>query len=537
MGFRGEAIPSIASISKFTLLTREATEETSSGTMLVVEGGKILQCSPVACNVGTTIEVKSLFFNVPARKKFQKAPAHDIHEIVKIVTSLALGHPHIQMQLISEQKTLLSSSPPYAGIDFCEALRFRIGNILGEQLVEEMCPISCTDNDCTIQGFIGLPENTRHNRTGQYLFINNRAIVSPLIGFAIRNGYSTSLPPQRHPIYVLHLRIPEELVDVNVHPQKREVRLRQEQLLKERITYWIGKALVERGISTVSSENWNVDPLKTLENRSTHFSFAPITDLSTDTESPPFFILPETSYEPLKPLETVDPPLLHSYRPMENQKRSTLPLSRSFQDRELDLPKTLSAKYRAPYVMGTMKNYLIVDGDGANYGEGVWIVDQKRAHARIVYDQFLERNKKSAVQTLLLPYPLVITPTESTLLEEHLELLSETGIQVRQVGPSNFLVDALPQILDGIDIPGLISELLVSFQESQSSSVLQNEYYKKMAQVAGRLVMTKDQELSKEEGQRLLVQLMQSSNPYHCPVGKPIFARFTLHELERKFCK
>jgi len=98
-------------------------------------------------------------------------------------------------------------------------------------------------------------------------------------------------------------------------------------------------------------------------------------------------------------------------------------------------------------------------------------------------------------------------------------------------------VDALPHILDGIDIPGLISELLVSFQESQSSSVLQNEYYKKMAQVAGRLVMTKDQELSKEEGQRLLVQLMQSSNPYHCPVGKPIFARFTLHELERKFCK
>nr|MBA2726763.1 DNA mismatch repair endonuclease MutL [Parachlamydiaceae bacterium] len=248
MGFRGEAMPSIASISKFTLLTRlsETAIEDQPGTMVIVDGGKIVKCCPVECSKGTTIEVKSIFFNVPVRRKFQKSPSYDAAEICRIVTLLALANPEIKFQLISNQETIISA-PAFPKDSFQEALNERVQQILGNDFSRGLCPLTGMTGEYTLQGFLGLPASTKHNRTGQYLFINRRAVSSPLVSYAIREGYGTMLSTGRHPIYVLHLTMPGNLLDVNVHPQKREVRLRQEHVLKDLIIRSVSDSLQRGG--------------------------------------------------------------------------------------------------------------------------------------------------------------------------------------------------------------------------------------------------------------------------------------------------
>lgn len=236
MGFRGEAIPSIASISKFNLLTCPAKEGDTEpvGSMVIVDGGKMVSCSPAARSQGTTIEVKSLFFNVPVRKKFLKSPSIDASEILKTVSLIALGHPSIKFQLIIDGKNTLiahSSKDPAFGTQLQE----RIESVLGTDFTRNATYIEETKDGISLKGVIGQPGYTRHNRTGQYLFINKRGVVSPLVAYAVKDGFGSSIPSGRFPVFVLHLEVSGDLVDVNVHPQKREVRLRQEQTIKELI--------------------------------------------------------------------------------------------------------------------------------------------------------------------------------------------------------------------------------------------------------------------------------------------------------------
>src|ERR1700733_11151590 len=226
MGFRGEAIPSIASISKMTILTCE--EEGKEGTLVMVDGGKIINCVSAARSRGTTIEIKSLFFNVPVRKKFQRSPTYDGIEILKVVSIQALAHPEIKFQLIHNQNHELSLMSQ-TNEDFLSQLGGRVSSVVGSEFKAGLKTASFDKEKYHVQGFLGLPTYTRHNRTGQYLFINRRAVFSPFISYAVREGYGTSLATNRHPVYVLHLTLPGYLIDVNVHPQKREVRLHQEQ--------------------------------------------------------------------------------------------------------------------------------------------------------------------------------------------------------------------------------------------------------------------------------------------------------------------
>ena len=244
MGFRGEAIPSIAAISKFTLLTCPAPESGSDpkASMVIVDGGQLVKCCSAERSQGTTIEVKSLFFNVPVRRKFQKSPANDANEILKVMSILSLGNPNIKFKLISHHETLLVA-PVSRAESFFDIMRERIALTLGNEFGGAMLPLEVESDDCSIRGFIGKPHYNRHNRTGQYLFINQRPVFSPLISSLIREGYGTTLGTHRHPVFVLHLTLPGSLIDVNVHPQKREVRLRQEEIIRRVVLQGVERAL------------------------------------------------------------------------------------------------------------------------------------------------------------------------------------------------------------------------------------------------------------------------------------------------------
>ncbi|MBS0615297.1 MAG: DNA mismatch repair endonuclease MutL [Verrucomicrobia bacterium] len=233
MGFRGEALASIASIAEVTLITAED----STGTKIEVVGGKILSAEPFPRKQGTTVEVRSLFFNVPARKKFQKSPAASNAEIYKLLVTLSLAYPSIGLQLQSEDR-MAFSAPALAG-SFFEQLEHRLVATLGDSVASQARMI---DRD-GIQGFLGASLHSRPKRSGQYVFVNSRAVSSPLISYAVRAAYGTRLDEDRHPIFALHLQMPPEMVDVNVHPQKKEVRFQEEAALKEKILRAVAETL------------------------------------------------------------------------------------------------------------------------------------------------------------------------------------------------------------------------------------------------------------------------------------------------------
>ena len=232
MGFRGEALAAIASISRLMLLS---AQEGEVGTKIEVEGGKVLKSSKAARARGTTLEVKSLFFNVPARKKFQKNSAALSAEIYRTILTLSLGYPEVSFELISSGRSSFKTT----GTD----LKSRAETVLGEEFIRGSFVLEWEEGPLKIQGLIGAPLMTRPNRMGQYLFIKKRAVVCSTIEEGVRAGYGTRLDERRHPLFLLHLEIPGGLVDANVHPQKKEVRLRDERFLFDKVSKSVARAL------------------------------------------------------------------------------------------------------------------------------------------------------------------------------------------------------------------------------------------------------------------------------------------------------
>ena len=469
MGFRGEALPSIASISKFTLITA-AQSHSKEGTIVLVEGGKILKCAPVDCATGTLIEIKDLFFNVPARRKFQKSPAHDIQEILKSLSLLALGNPGIRFELISNQKSLLKTSLSSLQ-SFQEQLKERISDVLGHDFLHEITPLESQRDEWRLQGFIGLPACTRHNRTGQFLFINRRAVVSPLISYAVRDGYGPALAPSRHPLFVLHFTLPGPLVDVNVHPQKREVRLRQEQAIRE----WVARA-VEGALSQSSGVFESHSEISLEPYHYPNPIFAPLMTLSETLSNP----TPTPSVPPQKAPET---PSLFKVAP---------------------LTKTPSLR-----VITAFPGYIVAENP---LNSGLSLIDQRAAHSRIIFEKLSNaRENEIAVQHLLLPHTLELTPLESALLNMHLDGLNRVGIGIKEFGHHVFVIDALPQIFGNADIKAFLHDLLSEMHNWQPESALKQEKRAQIALAASRAAVSRNRRLTLEEAQTLVNQLMECS--------------------------
>lgn len=486
MGFRGEAIPSIAAISKFSLLTCPQNEE--KGTRVTVDGGRIISSSSVPCPAGTILEVKDLFFNVPVRKKFQRSPAYDVQEIQKMLTLLALGYPTIKFTLISNQETLLSTTRTQKS-EFIDILGERIENTLGSEYLRGLIPLEGTKETLHLQGFIGLPAYTRHNRTGQYLFINKRGVVSPLISYAVREGFGPMLSTNRYPIFVLHLGIPGSFVDVNVHPQKREVRLRQELRLKELVIHSVEKALHQ----TESC----------FEERRIPSPF------------------PKTVYVPPPPKFE-----LH-FRPEPAPRQE-----------EETLFKELSPQNVLPRALATISGYIIVDSKTIPKfsHESLCVVDQNLAHSRILFEKLSRKEVTGVIQqTLLIPYTLEVSPTESALLKDYVECFNQVGIGIKEFGPHTFLIDALPPFFGNTDVGELIGDLLKKVREYHDLDAFQRDHKRAIALSASRAAVSKNSKLSIEEAQKLMNQLMQCENPYQCPQGKTTMIQIGPDELAKQF--
>lgn len=510
MGFRGEAIPSIAAISKFMLLTSISSKD-QQGTLILVEGGKVLRCTQASRSKGTTIEVKSLFFNVPVRRKFQKSPTSDANEILRVLTIQSLAHPHIQFELISDHKTLLKT-PASSQVSFEKKFYERIRDVLGHELTQEICLLNGENEICKIAGYVGLPSASRPNRLNQFLFINQRAVQCPAITNAIRESYGTALATNRHPLFILHLNLQGSLIDVNVHPQKREVRIRQEHLIKDLLVTCMHKVLQQNDIT-----------LSTIDN-------PPFPSPSISVFEPP---IEKNHFNPPSPIsfggfmggDYFDHSIFEEIQ-IQSQSKEPAPPP------QLPLPAFEAEKKPVPKVIATLKGYLLAENQ-----EELMVIDQRGAHSRILFEKLFTKPESLEIQSFLIPYTIETTPVESAILQNYLIDLNAMGIQIKEFGPSTFVVEGVSPLFSKTPVKSLMEELLESLFEANHAQLFKQEKEKQLARLASQASIHSNQKLTLEEAQTLIRQLWECNAPHYCPFGKSIMVPLSRDEIARQFQK
>ncbi len=483
LGFRGEALASIASISKMCLLT---AEEDAPAVGIEVEGGHVVHSAPAARSRGTTIEVRSLFYNVPARKKFQKSPSASSAEITKAVTHLALAHPEVGFELVQQNRTLFAL-PSSRGDPFLPVLQRRAEALLGAAFFGEGKPLVFGEQNYAGVGFVADPLASRHNRSGQYLFVNRRPVSCPPISYTVRDAFGTRIGSDRHPVYLLHLTLPADRVDVNVHPQKKEVRLREEGIVK---------AILHAAVNGALSRGASAPAAAVREN--------PFDGFFTSTA----------------PVDFTAPLLLR-------------------EERGEILPPALDLSCPV-HVVGTHGPYAIVQAESLppalfpNQGKGVVWVDLPAAESRLEFENLVRYAESiRSSQGLLLPLSVSFSRAEAELLRQNLELVAKMGLEVREGGEAAFIVDAIPPFVKASEVPEILHELIAELERPGSAGDALK--LRRLAALVCRRGRFRKSFYTNEEARQIIERLIRAEDPLHCPQGFRTLFHIREEEIERYF--
>lgn len=546
MGFRGEALASIASIAKVTLITAQHPDADDNsdgagapataasrayGTLLLSDGGKIVSCGDAVRDPGTTIEVKALFFNLPVRKKFLRSPAYDAQEIHRVLGILAMANPKVLFRLISNEKVLLNA-PIHKG---AELMIGRLKDVLGAEFAAAAYPVIGERSGYSLEGVISQPCYTRPNRTGQYLFINRRAVTSPLVAQAIREGYGTALADGRHPLWVIYLTIPEGLVDVNVHPQKKEVRLRQQELLRELLVETIRAAMQRRPLPAlqqpqeVGGEHHPTAPSS---------SFSPGQQPARAFSSPPPFeraIIEQIIREEQRLPSPAANPLIPQFQPPHHPVESLC---------------------NPVHILAVLPPYLLLDPMSAGLHPafqqtlsaqgGLVLLDIKAAQSRIFFEELVKATnlQKLETQILLIPAAVELSSVEASVILAQITPLQERGIRVRQADEKTFLIEAMPQILTNLGPAKFLKDLVHELLEEENSGegYLEKQWKRALAHAAMRRAnlgagVGAVRNLSHAEADALIKRLLCCELPTRSPYGGATLIQIGEQELTNRFNK
>lgn len=485
MGFRGEALASIAAISKMQLVTAQGNAPAIS---LEVEGGKVAHAGPAARSRGTTLEIRSLFYNVPARKKFQKSAAASSAEVTRIVTQLALAHPEIGITLIQQNRSIFSL-PVGHDQSFLSLLKTRAKLLLNDAFLPAAHSLEFKRESYEGKGLIADPLHSRHNRSGQYLFINRRPVFCLPISYAVKDAYGTRLGVDRHPVYVLHLFLPPSLVDVNVHPQKKEVRLKEEGLLKSLLQSAVNEALGGKVESFAES-----------------FSMPAVAPFA---------------------FSEIDEPRMTGFTQVLQLR----------EEKPQNFPAELSLTHEFN-IIGLYRHYSLVEAEtfSGNPEEGITVFDLQAVEARLQYDALLKHAEKDPLsQGLLIPLTLSFSKAEAQLLQAHLPTVHKLGLQIHQAGDCVFLVDAIPPFVEEINVKNILEELIAELHGWEKGKGEDKDPLRHLAISISRRARSRKKAYTIGEARSLLQQLLRSSDPSHCPQGRRISFCISEEDIENGF--
>jgi len=541
LGFRGEALPSIASVSVLTLLT--AVDGASRGTKLVARGGEVEEVVPATSPVGTKVCVEDLFFNTPARLKYMKSQQAELSHIIDIVNRLGLAHPEISFSLISDGKEMTRT----AGTG---QLRQAIAGIYGLASAKKMVEIENSDLDFEISGFVSLPELTRANRNYISLFINGRYIKNFLLNRAILDGYGSKLMVGRFPLAVIHIQIDPYLADVNVHPTKQEVRISKERELMALVSEAIAKSLKEQTLIPDALENLAKSTVRNREkveqttlplrentlyyekNESTRQTQAEVADHQVN-------LTEEKQDLNLFAKETLDqitkPAKLHfaerksvSYDQLDHPELDLASLDKAYDK----LEREESSSFPELEFFGQMHGtYLFAQGR-----DGLYIIDQHAAQERVKYEEYRESigNVDQSQQQLLVPYIFEFPADDALRLKERMPLLEEVGVFLSEYGENQFILREHPIWMAEEEIESGIYEMCDMLLLTKEVSI--KKYRAELAiMMSCKRSIKANHRIDDHSARQLLYQLSQCDNPYNCPHGRPVLVHFTKSDMEKMF--
>ena len=498
LGFRGEALATIAAVSRVTLVTKLRGSGAVPGTRIVIEGGNVLETAGTGAPDGTSILVENLFFNTPARKKFQKSKNTELAHIHDILEGICLSHPAVAFHLTYNGTEQLVTDRTTRPLD-------TIARLFGSEVIRDLVPVDASLPFLSITGFVSRPSLARKDRARMIVSVNQRFISSPAINDAIKAGYGTLLPKDRYPVAFLNLAIDTMLVDVNVHPTKKQIRLSREKEITEMVRASVQDALLTHDLIPAAGH--------------------------------PAIMVPLVPEPPAAPVQSYDlsPPAVPA-GVFECTHTGTASTDQRLRQTELavDTEPTYLVSSLLPEieVIGEFSGIYILARTPDNE---LLLIDQHAAHERILYEQVTGQTKESRPsQELINPVVLHRTPKEAAILNDLLPALALEGFVLEGFGGDAFLVRAVPVVLGRVEETTIIDEIISDLVSEEAAQAVGNrERITRI--VACRGAVKAGTVCTREQCQRIVDQLRRMKNPFTCPHGRPTMIRFTRKELDTMF--
>jgi len=521
LGFRGEALPSIASVSRFRLASRE--NQAIAGTEIIVNGGKLDVVRDGGEAPGTQIEVRSIFYNIPARRKFLRSENTESRKIEHQVHLQAIGHPNVAFTFARDDR-LIHQLPPAA------SLADRIRDLYGSELLSRLLPINGSPSpNVRISGLIGQAGLSRQTRDQQLIFVNGRAIESPLITNAVREGYHTALMKGQYAVTFLFLDLDPAGVDVNVHPAKREVRFRDPNSVREAIVRSIQETLASDRAAW--QEKFRAPaPVAA----STGASHPPPVDLQLRSQVSGSEVshreLPRFAPASLKP---VSGDTRRSDEEAATRRETPAPQSSTPTQLPDRVTPSTSANEQTFQILGVLnKLYVLMEN-----ADGLVLVDQHAAHERILFEELRRRMEQQGVpaQKLLITQTFELPPRDADWIERNLPTLQKMGIGIESFGPNTFKIDSLPGFLNVTDAAQFIAKVIDDLKSSSDRSSPLRLGEDMIAKTVCRHAVKANDPLRYLEVEKLIRDLLDCDLPYCCPHGRPTMIQISHGELEKRF--
>ncbi len=555
LGFRGEALPSIASVARLHLETR--AEEESAGTVIEINGGKMIRVEEAGLPLGTSITVRDLFFNTPARKKFLKSESTELSHIASLVTHYALAHPEKHFELHSATNALLVA-PPVAGH------RERVYQVFGQETLDQLIPLAAVQplermglpqpppwrrdpdeeaerpepGEVRLHGFVSKPEIQKLNRNSIFIFVNGRLIRDRLIQHALTDAYRNILPPTVFPVVLLFLEMPTAEVDVNVHPSKTEVRFRQQSVIHDFVRDSARAALmkarpVPQFLSEINAQP-SASPALTPGARGGGAS-APWRDLS-EPEAGGFALQPQAVPPTTARLEFEGGIAVEANAAVALARAPEV----SIPDhgcappiaQEPQTPPTLES-LRTLKPLGQIRNSFIL----AVNEDGLWIIDQHVAHERVLFEKILRQRAAQRVesQRLLMPLVLELTPAQQAIFGEIAEELAHNGFEAEPFGTRSVAVKIAPAGVDASQVEHMLNEIFEQLAREDQAINLEAVRTRIAASIACHAAIKVNMPLEQNKMEWLLAELAKTEHPMSCPHGRPIVLRYSMQDIQKAF--
>ncbi len=485
LGFRGEALASISSVSRTAIRTR--TKDAVKGTEVATQAGKILSVKPIGVKQGTTVIVEDLFFNTPARRKHMKDMETEFRQILDVVMRYALANPEVHFTLKHNSKEVLN----------CPATSNTLNNITslyGRDVAKNLLPVNYSQDSIQVMGFISKPSYTRSDRSYQSLFVNSRSVQNKTISQAIYDAFHTLLFINRHPVALLNITIPANMIDVNVHPTKKEIRLEKEKLVYEVVFNAISETLQKHHIipkiSAAEIKNYDFRPTKSFIREKA-----------------------KTDYATQQTLKA------------EGQK-SSAGVAKTVQGEK-------DARFPPLKILDVIDNTYII----AKSKDSLYVIDQHAAEERVNYEKFMQqyKHKGIAVQKLLEPLVFDLDRKKSSLLKQNLPLLGQLGFKVEEFGDTTFRLITVPLLFQRLKDITLFNDLIDELEASEKATKLGEQKEARIIRFACRASIKAGDELPFEYLYNMLKDLSRCEKPFSCPHGRPTLIELDVKELEKKF--